>query len=124
MATNGEYTLVSINQLDIEAIADYIVSAKKLVYRTDTAGTSAEDTDAVAGVDSDLIAKIPDGTTDRNTVENALNLGGKPASDYMTRTEGEELNNIATSMKDAYGSDIRDLRDRNPCCKPMILIVG
>lgn len=111
MATNGEYTLVSINQLDIEAIADYIVSAKKLVYRTDTAGTSAEDTDAVAGVDSDLIAKIPDGTTDRNTVENALNLGGKPASDYMTRTEGEELNNIATSMKDAYGSDIRDLRD-------------
>ena len=111
MATNGEYTLVSINQLDMDAIADYIVSDQKLVYRTDTAGTKAEDVDCVGGVSADMIARIPEGTTDRNTVENALNLGGRPAADYMTRTEGNVLNSIATDMKNCYGDDIKDLRD-------------
>ena len=108
-----KYSKITINQLDIDSIADYVVQSKKLVYRDGdllVSDTNAMDTDQVAGVNSDTIAVAID-NEHRDTVNNALNLGGIPASEYMTATTGAGLITNQLSLKQTFGSDIQDLKD-------------
>ena len=110
---SNEYPKITLNQIDADAIADYVVQSKKLVYRQGdmlASDTNAMDTDQVAGVNSDTIAVAID-SQHRDTVNNALNLGGLPASEYLTASTGASIISNQMNMKKLYGDDIRDLRD-------------
>lgn len=145
MAT--EYPVININQLDLDALSQYLVQANKLVYKQgdkETASTSAMDVDMVGGIDADKIAKAAvayDNNTDnklkeveeysdypflwaedvddtvkttlkeRNTVRNAVRLGGLPASCYMTTVKGRGLEAKQELMQEAVNSELKDLRD-------------
>lgn len=108
-----QYSKITINQLDIDAVADYVVQSKKLVYRDGellASDTNAMDTDKVAGIESGNIAVSID-KEHRDTVNNALNLGGLPASEYLTSSTGSSLISGQMNVKKSYGDDIKDLRD-------------
>ena len=110
---SNEYPKITLNQIDADAIADYVVQSKKLVYRQGdllTSDTNAMDTDKVAGINSDTIAVAID-NQHRDTVNNALNLGGLPASEYLTASTGASIISNQMNMKKLYGDDIKDLRD-------------
>lgn len=70
----------------------------------------APDVEKVAGILSELIAVAVD-ASDRTTVRNALNLGDRPAGDYLTRDEGGEIINDSQSIKTIYSEELRALRD-------------
>lgn len=106
----ADYQLITINQLDIQAIADYVVAKEKLVYRSDASAGTAEDVDKVSGIPAERIAVAAD-ILDRETVKNALNLGGRPAADYLLKTEGTELSTNLEGMKKIYKAEVEDLRD-------------
>lgn len=108
-----QYSKLTINQIDVDALADYIVQSKKLVYRQGellTSDTKAMDVDEVAGVSSDTIAMAVD-NEHRDTVNNALNLNGIPADEYMTATTGAGIITNQLNLKNLYGEDLKDLRD-------------
>jgi hypothetical protein len=105
-----ENSLVTINQLDMDAIAQYVLAKEKLVYREDAPGTNATDTDKVDGVPSNQIAQAID-SSHRNTVQNALQLGGIDAKNYMQVSTGADLSSNVSSIQETYGKDIQDLRD-------------
>jgi len=110
---SNEYSKITLNQLDKDAIAEYVVLSKKLVYRDgdmDTAANTSLDTDKVAGVSSDNIAVAID-KDHRDTVQNALQLGGLDASEYMTNTAGSGIQETQNKATAAFGGDIRDLKD-------------
>lgn len=109
----SNYNKISITQLDLKALSDYIIEANNLVYRNgeiDSSSNKAMDVDKVAEIDSDLIA-IAVSKTDRNTVQNALKLGGLDASNYMTTTSGAGIASNQIKMKNAYGSEIQNIKD-------------
>lgn len=109
----SEYSKVTLNQLDIDAIADYVVESRNLVYRNndpDSSSNKAMDVDQVAGVNSDLVAVAID-KNNRNTVENALQLGGIPADQFMTMTTGAGIASSQIKMKKSYGDEIQNLKD-------------
>ena len=108
-----QYSKITVNQIDADALADYIVQSKKLVYRQGdllTSDTNAMDVDSVAGVSSDTIAMAVD-KEHRDTVNNALNLNGISASEYMTATTGSGIISNQLNLKNLYGEDLKDLRD-------------
>lgn len=109
----SNYNKISITQLDLEALSSYIIEANNLVYRNgeiDSSSNKAMDVDKVAEIDSNLIA-IAASKTDRNTVQNALKLGGLDASNYMTTTSGAGIASNQIKMKNAYGSEIQNIKD-------------
>lgn len=108
-----EYSKISLNQIDIESLADYVVDSKNLVYRNneiDSSSNKAMDVDKVGGVDSNLIAVAVD-KDHRSTVNNAMHLGGLAASEYMTLNSGMGIATKQIAMKSVYGDSIRDLQD-------------
>lgn len=108
-----EYSKISLNQIDIESLADYVVDSKNLVYRNgevDSSSNKAMDVDKVANVDANRIAVAID-KDHRTTIDNALKLGGKPASEYMTLTTGMGIASNQVKMKAVYGDSIRNLQD-------------
>lgn len=110
---SDQYSKITVNQLDIEPIADYVIQSKKLVYRTgetETSSTNAMDVDAVAGVPSNTIAVAID-SEHRDTVNNTLHLDGHPASDFMTIASGNDIISVQDKITNSYGSDIKDVRD-------------
>lgn len=104
-----DFTKVTINQIDMDAVTETVIAKGNLVYRRDHSDTKAEDVDKVGGIAADHIAVSIDG--DRETVPNALKLGGKLAADYMTTTTGNSLNKRTENIKSKFGSDILALRD-------------
>lgn len=104
-----DFTKVTINQIDMDAVVETVIAKGNLVYRRDHSDTKAEDVDKVGGIAADHIAVSIDG--DRETVPNALKLGGKLAADYMTTTTGNSLNKRTENIKSKFGSDILALRD-------------
>lgn len=109
----SEYSKITLNQIDVDAIADYVVESKNLVYRNnevDSSSNVAMDVDQVAGIDSDLIAVAVD-KNNRTTVDNALKLGGLPADQYMTMVTGAGIASNQIKMKKIYGQEIRNLKD-------------
>ena len=107
------YHKISLAQVDIDAFADYVVAKKKLVYREGdetTADNKAQDVEQVYGIDANYIATVPD-SRHRDTVLNALQLNGRPASDYMTQTEGGSLKTKYLRTQKQYGDEIQNLTD-------------
>lgn len=108
------YNRISLTQLDIDAAADYIVAKKKLVYRTgdDTveADFKSQDTEKVDGIAANRIA-IAVSEDNRNTVENALMLGGIPSTEYMTTSQGGSLSTKQDRMSVNYGTELQNLMD-------------
>jgi hypothetical protein len=104
-----DLTKVTINQIDMDAVTETVIAKGNLVYRTDHSDTKAEDVDKVGSIPADHIAVSIDG--DRETVNNALKLGGKPAADYMTVTKGNSLTTRTENIKKKFGDDILALRD-------------
>lgn len=70
----------------------------------------ADDTDLVAGIEADTIAKSID-SKHRDTVNNAINFDGHPWGDVMSKAEGNNLMKRADDSIKNYGDDISSLRD-------------
>ena len=71
---------------------------------------NARDVENVAGVRAELIAQAVS-AEDRTTVNNALNLGGKPASEYIDKSQGEKILDVSDSITKVFSDEVRDLRD-------------
>lgn len=108
--SNNNY--ISPAMLDLKAIAEYMDKVAQFSKKKE----SAEDTKHVDGIPAELIAIAATNEAgklevDRETVKNALQLGGLNASEYVT-TEGAN-----TLLSDTYkvsvngGNEIKNLRD-------------
>lgn len=103
---------ISPSLLPMDEIAQYMELVAKFGKKTD----SSADTNNVGGVDSNLIAKAAtneDGTlySDRETVKNALQLGGVPASSYVTAEGAGALLSDTYAVSVNMGNEIKNLRD-------------
>lgn len=99
----------SLSLLPMEDIAAELKSEKpnrKFMTRDD----KATDVEQVGGIDSDRIAISAEGH-DRQTVNNALHLNGKLASEYVTTEDGERFLKISSELSEITGNEIRNLRD-------------
>lgn len=108
-----EFSKITADQIDIEALADYVVHSRNLVYRSgegEKSSSFAQDVDKVGGIDSDRIA-IAASNKDRYTVKNALCLAGIPAEEYVTIAAGNDITSEQEQLKNMYGADIQDIRD-------------
>lgn len=108
--TTNEYNLVSLGQIDADAMVQYAVAKGKLVYRTDKAGTNAMDVDKVAGKPANTVATAID-SAHRDTVNNSVHLNGKDIGYFMTKDEGNDLTKTTDSLRKKYKAEISDLRD-------------
>jgi hypothetical protein len=102
----SDLTKLSISLLPIEDIQQLL----RYQYDFITAQDNATDTDAVAGIPAERIAVAVD-AQDRQTVLNALRLGGKPASEYLTEEDGGHITRNYNKIREVYSDEIRDLRD-------------
>lgn len=98
--------------LPMKEISEYMEKIHGFGKKTD----SSADTKNVAGVKSDLIAKAATNehgelVEDRETVKNALNLGGVPASSYVTTEGAEALLSDTYKVSRNTGDEIKTLRD-------------
>lgn len=103
---------ISPSLLPMDEIAQYMEIVAKFGKKTD----SSADTNNVGGVDSNLIAKAAtneDGAlySDRETVKNALQLGGVPASSYVTAEGAGALLSDTYAVSVNMGNEIKNLRD-------------
>lgn len=103
---------ISPSLLPMDEIAQYMELIAKFGKKTD----SSADTNNVGGVDSSLIAKAAtneDGAlySDRETVKNALQLGGVPASNYVTAEGAGALLSDTYAVSVNMGNEIKNLRD-------------
>lgn len=98
----------TISMIPMEDIAAELRSEKagrKFLTKTD----KAIDVVNVGDIPASNIAIAE--SKDRKTVRNALNLCGVPGEQYLTKTEGEKLINIADVISKTYSSEIQNLRD-------------
>lgn len=111
--SDSKYSKVTLNQLDINAIADFVVQSKKLVYRIGdhtTSDNKSQDVDKVADIDANRIA-VAVSSSDRTTVQNALCLNGIDAKEYLTTATGASIATKQDKMEISTSTDISDLRD-------------
>lgn len=102
-------TRPSLSFLPMEDIAAELKSNKanrKFMTRED----KATDVENVAGIVAERIAISAEGK-DRETIKNALNLNGKPASEYVSRQDGERFLQVSSELSDTVSNEIRNLRD-------------
>ena len=127
------YAKIGPDQLDIEALSQRIIAENGIVTKANGIPSNiADSVEEIGGVSSSNIAKAhvseddesykwQSGFTDeennkelfkdRNTVLNSVNLGGRPANDYMTKEDGGSIGTVQQSMITAYNSEIADLKD-------------
>lgn len=103
---------ISPSLMPMEAIAEYMGTVCKFGKKTD----SSADTNNVSGIDSKLIAKAAtneDGSLikDRETVKNALELGGISAENYVTTEGANALLSDTHKVSTNFGDEIKNLRD-------------
>ena len=103
---------VSPSLMPMDAIAQYMEKVCQFGKKTD----SSADTHNVSGVKSSLIAKAAtnqDGSLveNRETVKNALQLGGVPANQYVTTEGAGALLSDTYSVSVNMGNEIKNLRD-------------
>ena len=109
------YNNISLNQLDLDALADYVVLKKRLVYRdnandnTVTSSNIAQDVEKVGGKLANTIALAV--TQDRKTVENSQKLEDHPASYFMSNTEGLSLQSKYLLTKQHHGDELQNILD-------------
>lgn len=101
----------SISMLPMDDIAKYL----NLVHGFRKKGEIAPDTEQVAGKDASIvaIAATEDGNLiiDRETVKNALNLGGKDASQYLTVDQSDTLLTDTYAVGYIGSDEMKNLRD-------------
>lgn len=110
----SNYSKISLAQIDADALSDYVVAKKKLVYRSGdeevAASNKAQDVEKVAGIKAENIA-VAASAEDRNTVLNALQLNGIDASEYMTVSTGNSIASKQLKMRAYYGDDLQNIKD-------------
>ena len=99
----------SLSFLPMEDIAAELRSDKDN-RRFMTKEDKASDVEQVAGKDAETIA-IAVSAQNRTTIDNALNLAGIPANEYLSKAEGDKIIGISNVMSELYSSEIRNLRD-------------
>lgn len=102
-------TRPSLSFLPMEDIAAELKSNKanrKFMTRED----KATDVVNVGGIVANRIAVSAEGYN-RETIKNALNLDGKPASEYVSREDGEKFLQVSSDLSEIVSSEIRNLRD-------------
>lgn len=111
------YNTISLAQIDADALADYIVSSKRLVYRraddgdeSIVASNIAQDVEKVAGTNAENIA-IAINSDNRDTVQNALKLNGIDADQYMMTSTGNSIQTKQIKMRKLYGDDLQNIKD-------------
>lgn len=109
---NKSKSLIALANLPLKDISSYL----ELVENFSKSNVNAVDTDKVAGVDSNKIAKAAlkeDGSLleDRNTVVNALKLGGSPASDYLKKDESTTLLDDTYQVSTIISNEVKEIRD-------------
>lgn len=110
--TQNKRNYISPAMLPLESIADYM---EKIVgFRKKN--EAAHDTLNVANISSELIASAAIDekgklVEDRNTVSNALHLGGVPAANYVTAEGANALLSDTYQVSVNSGNEIKNLRD-------------
>ena len=97
---------ISLAMIPVEDIAIYLEIVKGFSIK----GEKAVDTDRVAGIDAELIARAID-AEHRDTVNNSLNLGGIPANKYLTLENSEALLNDTYKVSTTLSSELKEMRD-------------
>ena len=127
------YAKIGPDQLDLDALGERLIAENGIVTKKDGVPSNiADEAEKIGGVSSSNIAKAhiseddssfkwqsgftdSDNTKalfkDRNTVLNSVNLGGRPADDYMTKSDGGSIGTVQSAMIEAYSSEIADLKD-------------
>lgn len=110
MANNSNY--ITTAMLPLAEVAEYM--EKVVGFRKKN--EPSIDTNNVSGVSSDVIAIAAvdsrgELVEDRNTVENALKLGGVNASDYVTTEGANALLSDTYQVSVNGGNEIKNLRD-------------
>lgn len=103
---------ISPAMLPLSSIGEYMDKVEGFSKKKD----AAEDTKAVNGITSDKIAIAAtneDGklTKDRETVKNALQLGGVPAANYVTNEGANALLSDTYQVSVNSGNETKNLRD-------------
>ena len=103
---------ISLAMLPVEDIADYLTIVQGFTKKDQR----ATDTDLVAGIDAKLIAKAATNDKnelleDRETVKNALNLGGKEASQYLTIEDSGNLLEDTYTISNIINDGLKSVRD-------------
>lgn len=106
-------TIMSPAMLPLDQIGQYLEKVYGFRKLTD----ASNDTINVAGIKSDLIAKAatdPESgelISDRDTVNNALRLGGIEASKYLTTEGASGILSDTYAVSINSGNEIKNLRD-------------
>lgn len=105
-------SLISLANIPVEDIFTYLTIVKGVSVKAE----NAADTDKVCGIDSDKIAMAAvnnegDLIADRNTVQNALNLGGKAAEDYLLKDDSTTLLGDTYAVSTTLSNEIKEIRD-------------
>lgn len=103
---------ISLGQMPLEALEAYLSIVAGFTKTEDR----AIDTKYVAGVESELIAKAATDDNgnlvqDRETVENALNLGGKSADKYLLKDDSKSLLGDTYTVSTTVSDEIKAIRD-------------
>lgn len=116
--SNSEYNKIALSQVDIDAVADYVVIKRKLVYRDGedvSASNKAQDVEKVSGIKAENIATAVD-EEHRDTIKNAQNIvdgdgNEHPFSDFMTIAQGSSLQTKYLRTRNQYGKNLKNLTD-------------
>lgn len=122
----SNYNKISLAQIDVDALSDYIVDKKKLVYRNDkdaegevdpsiVASNLAQDVEKVAGINAANIATAVD-KNHRDTVQKAVSLLDNEGNehlfgDFMTVSQGDSLCVKYLRTRQQYGDEIQNITD-------------
>ena len=103
---------ISLGQLPMADIDAYL----QIVSGYTKIADKSVDTKAVGGVDADKIAiaaldEKGDLVNDRYTVDNALNLAGKPAANYLLKEDSESLLGDTYAVSTTVSSELKAVRD-------------
>ena len=105
-------SLISLANIPLEDIYNYLTIVKGVSIKNE----NAVDTDYVNGVQSNLIAKAATNNegalvVDRETVRNALQLGGVDANQYLLRNESTTLLADTYQVSTILSNELKEVRD-------------
>lgn len=99
----------SLSMLPVDDIVNELRS-NKANRNFMTKEDKATDVEFVAGVKANLIAQAVSADK-RDTVNNAMNLNGQPADNYLSKDEGNKILGISNSMTEIFSTEIKNARD-------------
>ena len=105
-------SLISLANIPVEDIFNYLTIVKGVSVKEE----NAVDTDNVAGIDASKIAKAAmdengELIEDRDTVHNALKLGGVDANQFLQRDESTTLLGDTYQVSTILSNELKEMRD-------------